>query len=239
MTINQFNTTEGLSIFEERNLKTQFHAHPATELIIAKQGQFTIETKDKRLENLQIGLIQSNVLHAFDGENATCTIIMLEAEFIDSDKVLVSLGELTNRDGIIALDTRFIEKIRTNLLKEWSSKAYQKIVDERIKKTIQLIKERSHQSDLSLADLAKPINLSASRLSHLFKAQMGISIQKYIIWVRMKVATTYMINENMHLTKAAYQAGFYDSAHFSKHFKELFGIKPSLVYNNSCIVQES
>ncbi len=55
----------------------------------------------------------------------------------------------------------------------------------------------------------------------------------------MKAATEYMLNENMHLTQAAHSAGFYDAAHFNKHFKDLFGIKPSLVYNNSCIIQDS
>ena len=48
-----------------------------------------------------------------------------------------------------------------------------------------------------------------------------------------------MINNRMHLTDAAYHAGFYDSAHFSRHFKKIFGVKPSLVYNNSIIVQDS
>lgn len=239
MTINQFDTTKGISIFEEKQLKTQFHTHPATEIIIAKTGVFTLATKEKELVDIQIGLIQPNVVHAFNGENAICEIIMLEWEFIDSHKLLASLEETIHTDGIVELDKALIPKIHSDLLEKWSTPDYRIAFDKRIEQTVQLIKQKHAQSDLALTDLAKSVNLSPSRLSHLFKAQMGISIQKFIIWIRMKAATTYMLKESMHLTKAAYNAGFYDTAHFSKHFKEIFGIKPSLVYNNSCIVQDS
>ncbi len=239
MIINQFDATKGISIFEEQQLQTQFHAHPATEIIIAKTGTFSLATREKQLADIQIGLIQPNVLHAFNGENAVCEIIMLEREFIDNDKLLASLSEAMHQDGIIELDKALIQKIHNDLLEKWSAPDYRTIFDKRIEQIILLIKQRHAQNDLALTDLAKAVNLSPSRLSHLFKAQMGISIQKFIIWIRMKAATAYMLKESMHLTKAAYNAGFYDTAHFSKHFKEIFGIKPSLVYNNSCIVQDS
>ena len=231
MIINQFDATKGISIFEEEQLKTQFHAHPATEIVIAKTGTFSLTTKEKQLVDIQIGLIQPNVLHAFNGEDAVCEIIMLEREFIDNDKLLASLGEAMHKDGIIELNKELIPEIHSVLLEKWSAPNYQTTFDNRVEQTILLIKEKHAQSDLYLTDLAKAVNLSPSRLSHLFKAQMGIAIQKFIIWIRMKAATTYMLEESMHLTKAAYNAGFYDTAHFSKHFKEIFGIKPSLVYN--------
>lgn len=164
---------------------------------------------------------------------------MLEREFIDSDKLLTSLNGATNKNGIIELNQALIKIIHRDLIKKWSCPNYRTEFDSRVEQTIQLIKQRHTQRDLPLTDLAQTVNLSPSRLSHLFKAQMGISIQKFIIWIRMKAATTYMLKESMHLTKAAYDASFYDTAHFSKHFKEIFGIKPSLVYNNSCIVQDS
>lgn len=238
MTVNQFNKTQGISIFEERQLKTQLHAHPTTEIIIAKQGTFTLSTKDEQLDKLQIGLIQPNILHAFNGAEAVCEIIMLESEFIDSDKLLSRLGITNQKQGVIALSSDCIEKV-SSLLLTWNPADFQAKFDQRIEQTIQLINQYYPQSDLSSADLAKMVHLSPSRLSHLFKSEMGISIQKFIVWTRMKAATNYMLNQNMHLTQAAHHAGFYDAAHFSKHFKEIFGIPPSSVYNNSCIVQDS
>jgi len=238
MIVTKFNTTQGISIFEECYLKTQFHAHPATEIIIAKAGNFSLTTKEKQLTNLQIGLILPNVLHSFNGDQAICEIILLEKEFVADDKVLLALGVTNKKQGIISLPANLKEKI-PHLLQTLSQDNYQARFDKRIEQTIQFIKEHYTQSDLSLANLSQLVHLSPSRLSHLFKAQMGISIQKFIVWIRMKAATDYMLNQNMHLTQAAYSAGFYDTAHFSKHFKDIFGIKPSLVYNNSCIVQDS
>jgi AraC-like DNA-binding protein len=53
----------------------------------------------------------------------------------------------------------------------------------------------------------------------------------------MKAAIDLVVRQDADLTQAAHAAGFYDSAHFSRCFKEWFGIKPSAVYNNSRIVQ--
>lgn len=42
----------------------------------------------------------------------------------------------------------------------------------------------------------------------------------------MKHSVNAIIN-GVNLTQAAYVGGFADSAHFSKRFKEMFGISPS------------
>ncbi|MEM7572907.1 MAG: helix-turn-helix domain-containing protein [Bacteroidota bacterium] len=36
----------------------------------------------------------------------------------------------------------------------------------------------------------------------------------------------YLLSSGGNLQDAAYTAGFYDAAHFSKHFKKFFGIAP-------------
>ncbi|MFK8005341.1 MAG: helix-turn-helix domain-containing protein [Saprospiraceae bacterium] len=239
MIINQFNLTEGISIFNESNLVADFHAHPSLEIILAQQGTFTLSTKNKILKNIKFGIVKANIHHALHAENCECDIIMMEMEFLNVEKLLVSLGQKNNNNSeIFSIDKSFKKIISNDSFKEFYHQKNQSKLDDRIINCINFIKKNLKEKELSLLYLAKEINLSPSRLSHLFKEQIGVSVQNYIIWTRMKIAVNYMINNRMHLTDAALHAGFYDTAHFSRHFKKMFGVKPSLVYNNSIIVQD-
>lgn len=110
-------------------------------------------------------------------------------------------------------------------------------LDERVRVAV----ERLQQSDLpqqirSIEQLAGGVHLSPSRLRHLFQDQLGISIQRYLLWQRLLVALKNM-TEGVSLTQAAYTAGFADAAHMTRTFRKMFGIKPSDVFKDSHSVQ--
>lgn len=163
---------------------------------------------------------------------------MLEVGFIDVEKLLHRLGAKDQIADIFPIDAALFQLDYLDLLKSYARETYVNSFDTRIVDCIRYIKRNFNEKALSHDDLAEQVGLSSSRLSHLFKEQVGISIHKYIIWLRMKLAVDYMMKAEMHLTDAAYTAGFYDAALFSKQFKETFGLKPSRVYNNSSILQE-
>ncbi len=237
MKVHQFNR-EGISVFNESNLVTELHAHPALEIIIAKQGNFTLHTSKESLINIQYGLIKPNILHRLQAENCECEIIMVEPGFGVLKQILEILNTPQDKKNIIEIEPILQSNIHRAAIENWS-KAAQLIAtyDERILHCIHLIKQNKTAKSLLLANLAKKVHLSPDRLSHLFKAQVGIPIQKFIIWNRLKTAVAFILKDQLNLTQAAHKAGFYDSAHFSKHFKEMLGIKPSTVYN-SRIVQD-
>lgn len=238
MTVHQFNK-EGISVFTESNLVTEFHAHPSLEVIIAKEGTFTLSTKAISLENIQFGFIEPNCEHFLKAENCTAKIIMIEPGFGVLQQLLQFTDQSDCTGGIHTLDTDYISDINQETLAIWSTDPLlMKVYDERILQCIHLITTHQQPKSLSLNDLAKSVFLSPDRLSHLFKEQIGIPLQKYMIWNRLKVAVGLILGQQLNLTQAAHTAGFYDSAHFSKHFKEMLGIKPSTVYN-SRIVQDS
>jgi AraC-like DNA-binding protein len=78
----------------------------------------------------------------------------------------------------------------------------------------------------SLAALARDVNLSASRLQHLFKACTGVPLRRFRIWNRMGAAIR-AVAAGKSLTDAAYHAGFSSAAHFSSAFRAMFGLSPS------------
>ncbi len=84
--------------------------------------------------------------------------------------------------------------------------------------------------------LARTVNLSSGRLRHLFREELGVTIQQYWIGHRLLVAIR-RFNGCESLTKIAHEAGFADLAHFSKAFRASFGMTPSLAAKDSRSVQ--
>lgn len=101
----------------------------------------------------------------------------------------------------------------------------------RIDKALTII-HRAGGKELTLSDLAAQVFLSESRLSHLFKQEVGIPIQRYLLWYKV-MQTAFNIGRGMSLTEAAEEAGFADSAHFSRSFRAMFGITPSQILKRS------
>lgn len=78
------------------------------------------------------------------------------------------------------------------------------------------------------AELAARVGLSASRFTHLFTAQVGIPLRRYVLWSRLRVAIT-LVQGGDDLTGAAHGAGFADSAHLTRTTREMFGLPPSVL----------
>ena len=79
------------------------------------------------------------------------------------------------------------------------------------------------EAEMSVSDAASLACLSESRFSHLFVEQVGLPFRRYLLWKRLEKAVEYLA-AGANLTTAAHQAGFADSAHFSRTFQRMFGI---------------
>lgn len=73
------------------------------------------------------------------------------------------------------------------------------------------------------AEVASKLALSESRFLHLFSEELGISWRPYLLWRRIICAVQAMINSSS-ATDAAHLAGFSDSAHLSRTFRNNFGM---------------
>lgn len=76
---------------------------------------------------------------------------------------------------------------------------------------------------ISLPAAAAHVHLSPSRARHLFAAQTGLPFKTYVLWLRIERAVA-LYAEGRSLTEAAHEAGFADSAHFSRTFRRTFGL---------------
>jgi AraC-like DNA-binding protein len=100
--------------------------------------------------------------------------------------------------------------------------------DARIVQAVRRMRDEPDQSH-RLSELSVRAGLSPSRFQHLFKAETGVPLRRYRIWNRIGAASR-AIAEGRSLTEAAHGAGFASSAHFSKAFRDMFGMMPSELF---------
>lgn len=99
--------------------------------------------------------------------------------------------------------------------------------DQRVLSVINHIK--INKDSFYIKELAQRVELSTSRLEHLFKLETGMSISRFRMWDKIKKFTKYMA-KGKSITDAALEAGFSDASHFTRTFKYIIGFKPSLFY---------
>lgn len=85
--------------------------------------------------------------------------------------------------------------------------------------------------DISIQTIADELNISRSRISHLFKQYTGMSLWNYVISRRVRHAQA-LLQEGNDVTTACYESGFNDYAHFVKTFSEHIGISPGKYSKN-------
>jgi AraC-like DNA-binding protein len=79
---------------------------------------------------------------------------------------------------------------------------------------------------VDLASLAHAAGLSPRQMRHVFARDVGISMRAYLRWKRLRRAIA-AVEQGASLSAAAAGAGFADSAHLSRVFREHFGMMPS------------
>lgn len=107
--------------------------------------------------------------------------------------------------------------------------------DKRVTTIIDYLNNHQLEYEQLIETIEKVVNLSPSRLSHLFKENTGISLKKYLVWCKLKTTINQYLGENEGIFTSLIQSGFYDQPHFSRAFKTMLGVKPSTVYNSRII----
>lgn len=103
--------------------------------------------------------------------------------------------------------------------------ASQAVIDPRIAAAARRIRDDPATSVPS-RELAVEAGLSESRFLHLFRDELGTSVRRYRIWVRLVHAGT-AIAAGASLTEAAMKSGFASPSHLADRFKTTFGLSAS------------
>lgn len=83
----------------------------------------------------------------------------------------------------------------------------------------------NYMRDISVEDIARTVGLDRRYLSRIFKADMGVTMQEFLIQTRLEHSALYL-KQGESVTQAAALSGYADVFHFSKMFKKSFGVSP-------------
>ncbi len=232
MNVLDFDIKKGIYKFEIDDLNSDNHSHPVVEIIMASNGFFSLESGNQKEENVIFAIIDSNTKHKVISKNCTATLLMIESynellsTFLNQLGIELSNGVFINKDN--SQNSKLLKEIELFT----THKDLKQIKDVRIQKCLEILENDELEYDTIISTLRSKVFLSESRLSHLFKENIGISIKKYLVWNKLKKAIHLVLNEKVTLTEASLQSGFFDQAHLSNAFKNILGITPSKAYNS-------
>jgi AraC-like DNA-binding protein len=79
---------------------------------------------------------------------------------------------------------------------------------------------------LATCELAAHVQLSAAEFSRRFKGTTGETPQQYMLRYRLECASEALRRPHLSVGQVAHDYGFFDQAHFTRHFKRQFGLTP-------------
>lgn len=98
--------------------------------------------------------------------------------------------------------------------------------DPRIRIVLDFLNANLHRK-IRLTELAEAAKVSPSRLSHLFKTEMGVSPGQYLMRLRMQKAGILLATSRLSVKEIMAIVGYDNKSHFVRHFRRSFDLAPS------------
>jgi len=209
------------------------HKHFAKHLIFGVDGNLECAIGDKKVICRGI-CIESNVLHTVLTQNTKRIILLIDEtseiarsisyKFLRGQKYKIIDEEIVNQVSTYYYKYKDTEELDKKILSICDIQNFAQVnYDDRVIKVIDEIdRTESIQKDI-FDKLSNIACLSQSRLSHLFREQVKISLASFLVMAKMHKTYNYnMRGEN--LTTASIHAGFDSSSHFSATCKKMFGL---------------
>ncbi len=160
-------------------------------------------------------------------------VMFLSIKDANLGKQLMKRMEHALRMSYGILDRR--QDLMMNVLEEilihadaWNPSRKTAMLDDRIRDVLTYLCENSARR-IVLEELAKVSSLSESRLSHLFREQMGETPMQYLEKRRIEQAQNLLQMTGKTVSQVAYEVGFNNPFYFSRVFKRRMGMNPSQV----------
>jgi AraC family transcriptional regulator len=142
------------------------------------------------------------------------------------------------REGVrrgAALDRMYGEALSTalavHLLCEYGAavlrpkRQYGGLTREKLVRAVEYIQDQL-DSDLAVSGIAQAVGMSPYHFTRLFKESTGQSPHQYVVEARVRKAKELLTKGKFTISEAAYQVGFVDQSHLTRHFKRVFGLPP-------------
>ena len=217
--------------FEAYYHTPSLHRHFAKHIIFAPNGSLKCRVNGDAFECRGV-VIQSNALHTVEGERPPMLVYLIDETcglakaldkgylhgkpyaVLENDLCQKALAEFRSGAGSFQDEILKICGLTRTGTAEY---------DPRIRAVLAAINNSEALAPGMIRGLCAAACLSESRLSHLFREEVGTSMASYILFSKLAKAYQY-IRSGKNVTQAAMRAGFSSSSHFAAVNKRLFGI---------------
>lgn len=144
--------------------------------------------------------------------------------YMRSSATQILRGSVSNGDAL----TEATIGLLVNALGEEGYQEVETLRDAQVQRVKRFIDENLDQLDLSPSFIAAANRISVRYLHWLFEP-MGLTVTQYIIEQRLRRCHRELSNPLMRkrtITDIAFSWGFHNSTHFSRRFKQQFGVSP-------------
>jgi len=238
-------------LFLGRGGETPYHSHNAFKLVLSLEDRSICVDGPRGCEQGEVVMVRANQNHRVRTFGATVAVLFVEPEgpvgralsAIDRRGGRWPTVTDGHREGLRLLVDRAapapaFEAAYQGLLDTLASSAppVAAPLDRRVRATLHLLRAAETEGART-ADLARRVDLSASRLAHLVQTELGLSVARYRRWRRLRKAAE-LIALGAAITDTAHESGFADGAHLSRTFVEMLGITPSVFRASQIVVPQ-
>lgn len=232
--------------------KTIIHESPAIKILVSLEGEFLLRSsEDDSWHEYRSAMVAAGQAHAIDGQGNRLALIILVPEA----RAAQPLIPIMSRKGITRLPAAVVqnfmpifaefetvsnaniegEKLALELLAKLRNgqELLSSTIDERVSQSVELIRA-DLENIRSIKEIAANVKLSESRFSHLFTENVRVPVRRYLLWMRLREAI-HLLAGGGSLTEIAHEAGFSDSAHLTRTFRQMLGITPSSLVKESTL----
>jgi len=224
-------------------LPASVHAHHAIQVCIPLSGTIRLRTEPGAPWRRYAGaIIPSNQAHESDIAVPLLATLWMEPQTSDARRLVPPDAGFP----IVAIERAKIARIVPRLLECWharceppkTSAVMQEVigilaagrsprapVEPRVARALEIL-DSADQHRVGLGEVASAVSLSPSRLAHLFRADMGMPVRRYLLWRKLRDAIEELA-KGAAISEAAYAADFADAPHLDRTFRRMLGFTPS------------
>lgn len=215
----------GLGVFLGQAGSQDWHCHMAHQITIGLSTHLTVSTPNASITAPAI-CIRAGVTHRIEAvEVMSIYLDALSAEahalHAGADLVAIEVQDVAALRALLETPDLAAQDVQ-RMVRQVLNLAITPAIDPRLQTVLVALRASMHGRQY----LARLVHLSPTRFSHWFVEQTGLPLRSYRKWSRL-VAALQHIAAGRSLTEAAHAAGFADAAHFSRTFRNLFGLDPT------------
>lgn len=245
--------------FLTQNLSVAVHRHATLQLVFSLDHPFDSVVGSVRYAQTMGFIVQAGCPHECTAPHSAIVVINV-APF--SPLVRTLKTRYLGSQPAVALDARSVQPTQASSMANLAGTPREQLRDQAMQQAQVLMNQLATPTPTSpdgldarvveslhilrkelteppgLPQLARRVGLSQSRLTALFRSQLGLPVTRYLQWSRLVRATQRLLTDtSASMTAIAHDAGFYDLAHLHRVMHAMFGVAPQQLKDNSHFIQ--